>query len=219
MVAAPRHLGVVGPRSGSGPGLAWVLGAAWPGLVRGLRGRAAWRASTFQREVVGASRGRCGLRPRLAPWPAPPAGRTDALHPPGPSEVTPPPAAPTLHTGPSVVKERRPDACAGTSSPRSQLVGPRGPSHLHGRSGSERAGRTGLDAALGAQGVWGVRAARSTLGTRHSYAATGWCRFACHRARSKGSPDWSTASSSGTSFRATAQTALVPGIPRARMAS
>jgi hypothetical protein len=109
---------------------------------------------------------------------------------------------------------------SGTVARHSQLVGPRGPSQLHGHYGSERALRTRLEGALRAQGSRAIKAARSTLGTSHDvdYAAT--CRrFSRQRASSKGWPVCMTWSSIGTSFRAKAQTALVPGTPRARMAS
>lgn len=108
----------------------------------------------------------------------------------------------------------------GTVARHSQLVGPRGPSQLHGRFGSERALKTRLEGALRAQDSTTVEAARSTLGspTQVDYAAT-WRRFPRQRAASNGTPVCMTMRSSGTSFRANAQTALVPGTPRARIAS
>lgn len=109
---------------------------------------------------------------------------------------------------------------SGTVMRHSQLVGPRGPSHLHGHSGSERALGTRLEGALGAQGSRAIHAARSTLGsTSLRTHAAAWRRFPRQRAASNGTPVCMTMRSIGTSFRATVQTALVPGTPRARIAS
>ena len=109
---------------------------------------------------------------------------------------------------------------SGTVARHSQLVGPRGPSHLHGRWGSEGVPRTRLYGELRARVSQAVKATPSTLGstTGDPYAAA-WWRLPRHRAASNGWPVCMIRSSSGTSFRAREQTALVPGTPRARIAS
>ena len=66
-----------------------------------------------------------------------------------------------------------------------------------------------------------VKATPSTLGTGTPliYAAVVWRRLPRQRLSSNGWPVCITRKSSGTSFRASEQTALVPGTPRARIAS
>ncbi len=147
---------------------------------------------------------------RTSTWPSHGSGQAAAEA----AEVAPPPL-PKLPSGPSVVKERRTAACCGTRSLPSQLVGPRGPSHLHralqvrGRSEPSLLRSSGLDA----DRVACATPATHRLGYGFTLGSSCWCRLACQRWRSKGSPVCMTLRSSGTSLRAIEHTACVPRLP------
>lgn len=90
----------------------------------------------------------------------------------------------------------------GTVARHSQLVGPRGPSHLHGRLGSEGVPRTRLYEELRARVSGAVKATPSTLGSLRSCDYAAWRRLPRQRASSNGSPVCIIRRSSGASFRA-----------------
>lgn len=218
-----RTSGLSGLSRGGRPSLARVLpsNGDGPRLVTRLRGRCAWRASAKAEGGGGPNgperpadtgRGRAG-----------PVCRMRAIHCAisGGTRRSPHHRCPQAASG-YIDCQRAPNSSVprGTVMQHSQLVGPPGPSHLHGHYGSERALETRLEGALGAQGSRGIEAARSTLGSTSLRTHAAACRrFPRQRASSNGWPVCMIIRSSGTSFRAMVQTALVPGTPRARIAS
>jgi len=194
-----------------------------PGLVRRLRGGCAWRASP-KAEGGGGPYGPQDQRTPVTAGPAPWSRMRAVLGAiSGGTRRSPHHRCPQAGTR-SVTCQRAPKhrVPRGTVARHSQLVGPRGPSQLHGRFGSEGVPRTGLETELEAQCSEAVKATPSTLGSttgRPSAYAAACRRFPRQRAASKGSPVCMIMRSRGTSFRAMVHTALVPGTPRARIAS
>ena len=199
--------------SGAAPAGPGWLGASGAGAHGGPRRR---------RRVVGAPMVLTDQRTPVAAGPAPCVGCARsccAIS--GGTRRSPHHRCPQAGTG-YIDCQRAPNSSvhSGTVMRHSQLVGPRGPSHLHGHYGSERALGTRLEEALRARGSRTVEAARSTLGSTSLRTHAAACRrFPRQRASSNGWPVCMIIRSSGTSFRAMVQTALVPGTPRARIAS
>jgi len=129
----------------------------------------------------------------------------------------------------SVVCQRAPSSSVptGTGSPHSRLVGPQRPTPLHWALRVRGRPLTNLNKEITARGrvsrlLVGRAASPSTHGSRScqlsavsdQVTTTSWTRrLASHRSFSNASPDCITLSSSGTSFRASVQTAFVPAPP------
>jgi hypothetical protein len=148
------------------PSLHWRGG---PRLVKRPWGGCTWRASPRgKKEGGGGPNGPQDQRTPVAAGPAPLSRmRAMGCSISGGTRRSPHHRCPQAAQG-SVDCQRAPrnSVRQGTVAQHSQLVGPRGPSHLHGRLGSEGVPRTRLTEELRARVSYAVKATPSTLGTR-----------------------------------------------------